>query len=228
VVKSYDNTDRDRGAGDGVGVETLMDWLLGRLDDEQASRIDALVAAGDDHVARTLDWLRWLAYQAPLVGTERPPPHLSDALVSLFDDRPGRPAANRAVPVDHILELLFDSRHDLALAGTRGGDANESGYRLAFTCDVADVVLQIRSSGPGLETVRGQVLLHTDSVDERATTLIDVFTAAAGADPESPSSSTDALGRFVLRDVPTGASPLRITGKSLGLVVHMPRQTPEP
>ena len=227
-MKPHDSTDDDCGSGDGVGVEMLMDWLLGALDDAQASRIDALVATGDQGITRSLDWLRWLAYQAPLVGTERPPPQLHDALVGLFDNRADQTPSSREEHSDHILELLFDSRHDLALAGTRGAEANNSGYRLAFTCDAADVVLQIRPSGPGLETVRGQVLLHTNQVDGAAATLIDVFTALAGAAPDSPSSSTDALGRFVLRDLPAGASPLRITGKSLGLVVHMPGTTPGP
>ena len=164
----------------------------------------------------SLEILRsWLAREGPRIGVERPPAELRATLVALFDRRS---AASPLLhePLDEVGELSFDSRRDLALAGTRGPSSASGVYRLAFTSEVADVVLHIEPRSNDAVAVRGQVLARAPrtaasiivTVVDRASTPITVH--------------GDGLGRFVVADMPRTARALSFQNETMRLVVRLP------
>ena len=63
---------------------TLLDWLEGRLDADQAARVAAQVAAADERTLRTLDWLRGFLTTARELPLEEPPPAVRQSLKQYF------------------------------------------------------------------------------------------------------------------------------------------------
>ena len=63
---------------------TLLDWLEGRLDADQAARVAAQVAAADERTLRTVDWLRGFLTTARELPLEEPPPIVRQSLKRYF------------------------------------------------------------------------------------------------------------------------------------------------
>jgi len=162
--------------------------------------------------------LAWLVREGPRIGIERPPAELRAILVALFDQRSTTSPQRNLLLIldDDVAELSFDSRRDLALAGTRGLSTETDGYRLAFTSEIADVVLHIAPRQTGALTVRGQVLARPP----RTSASIVVTVVEATGTPMTVYG--DDLGRFVVVDMPRTARALSIQNASLRLVVRLP------
>jgi hypothetical protein len=185
--------------------ETLLDWLDGRLDGEQASQVSAQVAEGDGRTRSSVRWLQGFLATARRFPAPEPPPIIRQHLRQHFLRWSKARAALRAEP--HLLDatLLFDSRQDLVLAGVRGGEEAEDTYHLAFTTDVGDLVVDVRRVGKGELRLDGQVLL-TDAA------AASVFSAqAAGLGYTVRTVDGDELGRFTLPEVPAGRCRLEVS-----------------
>lgn len=63
---------------------TLLDWLEGRLDADQAARVGAQVAAADERTRHTVDWLRGFLTAARELPLEEPPPIVRQSLKRYF------------------------------------------------------------------------------------------------------------------------------------------------
>ena len=160
----------------GPSFGTLLDWLEGRLDATEASQVSGSVAEGDSRTQAAVQWLQGFLVTARAFPAPEPPPIIRQNLRQHFVRWSKARAALRPDP--HLVDatLLFDSRQDLALAGVRGGDEPEDAYHLAFTSDVADLVVDVRRIGDGQVCLDGQVLLGD-------TSAAPVF-AAKAAGPE--------------------------------------------
>lgn len=173
-----------------------------------------MVSSGDRHRSDRL--VAWLTDEGRRIGIERPPAELRAVLVALFDQRSTVSSPQPSVLDDDVGELSFDSRRDLALAGTRGPSSASGVYRLAFTSEVADVVLHIEPRSNDAMAVRGQVLARPPrtaasiivTVVDRASTPITVH--------------GDGLGRFVVADMPRTARALSFQNETMRLVVRLP------
>ena len=111
---------------------TLLDWLEGRLDADQAERVAAQVAEADERTLRTVDWLRGFLTTARELPLEEPPPIVRQSLKQYF----ARWSRAQAVPAQEPrrvhAELLFDSRRDMALAGVRAATADDDAIHLVY------------------------------------------------------------------------------------------------
>jgi hypothetical protein len=189
----------------GPSFATLLDWLEGRLDSEQAAKVAALVADGDSRTQATVQWLQGFLATARSFPAPEPPPIVRQNLRQHFARWSAARAALRAEPHEVDATLLFDSRQDLALAGVRGGDETEEVYHLAFTADVGDLVIDVRRVSDGQVRLDGQVLLGNPAA-------APVFTAqAAGPGFTVRTVDGDELGRFTLPEVPTGRCRLEVS-----------------
>ncbi len=180
-----------------------------------------MVNGGADHDS---DWvLTWLVDQARLIGVERPPSHLRQQLIDLFDNNPSVTTSDDHVDSEHSLdpfefelaELLFDGRYDLAAAGTRGLGDTDSGYGLAYTASTADVVLHVETSGTTIR-IHGQVLAETMAENVTITANASGATAPLGA------AVCDDLGRFMFGSLPRTGLDLVVHATAVRLLVRLP------
>lgn len=184
---------------------TLLDWLEGRLDTDQRAQVSARVAAGDGRTQSAVGWLRSFLGLAQAFPAPEPPPIVRQNLRQHFLRWHKAQEALRAGPLLVEGALLFDSRQDLALVGVRGGDETEETYHLAFTTEVADLVLDVRRVAAGQVRLDGQVLPGDPAA-------APVFTAkAAGPGFTVRTVDGDELGRFTLAGVPAGPCRLEVS-----------------
>lgn len=127
----------------------ILDWLEGRLDSEAANLVERSIAAGDEKTIRTLGWLRGFIDTTRSHPLHQPPPLVRQRLRQHFADW-----SRARRPLDRPLEefssaLLFDSRRDLALTGVRAADDADETAHLAYTSEVADLVVDASRTEPG-------------------------------------------------------------------------------
>jgi hypothetical protein len=199
----------------------LLDWLDGRLAGEEAARIAAWVESGDPHTRRTVDWLRGFMATARALPLHAPPPLVRQSLNQYFrrwrDDQAAEPRPARLLPA----RLMFDSRREVALAGTRAAGAAGT-VHLAFTTEVADLVIDAHPLGGGRLRLDGQVL-PLEPVDA------PVFEAEAQGDGFSARTvDGDEVGRFSLTDVPAGVCRLRAGNGEITIVAELDLSGPGP
>jgi len=192
--------------------ETLVDWVEGRLEPATAAAVAEAVEAGDARVRGTVEWLARFAAAAAEVPLQDPPPIIRQRLHQQFQARTSREAATPIADVHG--SLLFDSRHDVAAAGMRGGPSGDEVIHLAYTSSVGDLVLDIHPGDAGLLRIEGQVL----SADAAS----PVFEASArGAGWEVRTVDGDALGRFQLEQVPPHVDQLTASNGQFSLRVEL-------
>jgi hypothetical protein len=188
----------------GLSFATLLDWLEGRLTPAEASEVSARVAAGDRRTQATVRWLQGFLATARAFPAPEPPPIVRQNLGQHFVRWSKAQAALRADPQLVHANLLFDSRQDLALAGFRSGDDADEAYHLAFTSDVADLVIDVRRIADRQVRLDGQVLLSDSAA-------APVFAAeAVGPGFRVRTVDGDDLGRFTLPEVPAGHCRLEL------------------
>ena len=189
----------------GPSFGTLLDWLEGRLDPTEASQVSGSVAEGDSRTRAAVQWLQSFLVTAQAFPAPEPPPIIRQSLRQHFVRWSKARAALRAEP--HLVDatMLFDSRQDLALAGFRGGGETDDAYHLAFTADVADLVIDVRRIADGQVRLDGQVLVGDPAA-------APVFAAeAAGPGFRVRTVDGDELGRFTLPEVPAGFCRLTVS-----------------
>ena len=110
--------------------------------------------------------------------------------------------------------LLFDSRRDVVMSSVRAADLDDEVIHLAYTTDVADLVIDARRSGGRLR-LEGQVLL---AAPDRA----PIFEAViSGPDFSARTIDGDGLGRFSLSDVPKVARHLWVSNGEIAIVAEL-------
>ncbi len=175
---------------------TLADWVDGRLGFADAARVAARIAAADERTQRTVQWLRRFRRDAAAFPLVDPPPIVRQRLRRHYADWSASRTPRDSALREFDATLLFDSRQDFALAGTRAVDAAGAQINLAFSCEVGDVVLDLTPRRDGTFRLDGQVLLT-------AATNAPFF--AATVDGPGTSLRTvdgEADGRFAFPTVP--------------------------
>jgi hypothetical protein len=193
----------------------LVDWLDGRLDARAGARVAAWVESGDPHTCHTVAWLRGFMATARALPLRAPPPLVRQNLNQYFKSwSQGRAAGPRPTRL-FVARLMFDSRRDVALAGARAAVDSTAGVHLAFTTDVADLVVDAHPLGGGRVRLDGQIL-PLEPLEA------PVFEAEAEAEGFSARTvDGDELGRFSLADVPAGVRRLRAGNGEITIVADL-------
>lgn len=204
-----------RPEGERPEFRELVDWVDGRVDAGAAARIAAWVESGDAYTRRTVDWLRGFMATARALPLHDPPPVVRQTLNQYFARwREGRAAGPRPTRLLQA-RLMFDSRREIALAGTRTAGDEAATIHLAFTTDVADLVVDAHPLGGGRVRLDGQVL---------PVEPLEAPVFVAQAEGEGFSERTvdgDELGRFTLADVPAGVHRLRADNGEITIVADL-------
>jgi hypothetical protein len=193
----------------------LVDWLDGRADPDAAARIAGWLESGDPHTRRSVEWLRGFMATARALPLHSPPPLVRQSLNQYFKRwREGRAAGPRPTRLLNA-RLMFDSREDIALAGMRAAGDAAPGVHLAYTTDVADLVVDAHPLGGGRARLEGQVL-PLEPLEA------PVFEAEAqGEGFAARTVDGDELGRFSLADLPAGVRRLRVDNGDITIVAEL-------
>jgi len=188
----------------------LLDWVEGRLDPEEAARIEALVEAGGPATRRSVEWIEGLVRFGRDHPMPDPPPLLRQRLRQSFDRHHGL----LDPPVRLEAMLSFDSRRDADLVGVRSGSGEGAGYWLSFEAGSTTVVVDVL---PEPENIRidGQVL----SPDSGAA----IWQATIDHPGGTLSSLTgDDVGLFGITGVPADATKLTVSNGLVEIEIAEP------
>jgi hypothetical protein len=174
----------------------LVDWVEGRLSEEEARTVEEQVAA-DSTMQADVAWLRAFNLVSKDTVIASTPPEMRDALVELFQDyadRERRPGVLKRF----VAELSFDSGQQAAL-GLRATNTPELQREFVYCSEVADIAISVRlRPQDGLWDVDGQVF-PLDGSDSRAfdARLLD-------GSSEVATTTTNDLGEFSFGAVAPG------------------------
>jgi len=124
-----------------VEFAKLLDWVEGRLSEEEARAVERQVAEADSATRAEVAWLRAFAQISEDVVIASPPPQVRDALTERFEvyaERKRQPGLLKRL----VATLTFDGGMQPA-AGLRTAGAPEAQRQLVYSTDVADVALDV-------------------------------------------------------------------------------------
>ncbi len=180
-----------------VEFARLLDWVEGRLSEQEARTVAEQVAAADSATYADVAWVRAFARISEDTVIALPPSRVRDTLIERFEEY----AEGKQQPgllKRLVATLTFDS--DLRPAvGLRAGAISESQRQLVYSTDAADVAIIVRPRArDGLVDVYGQIL-PVDSIDS------GVFGVQLLKDAsEVATTATNDLGEFTFEAVPPG------------------------
>jgi hypothetical protein len=175
----------------------LVDWVEGRLSQEEARAVEEKVEA--DSAARAdVAWLRAFARISEETVIVSPPSEVREELIERFEayaEGKQHPGLLQRL----VATLTFDSNLRPAL-GLRATAAPESQRQLVYSTDAADVALHIRPHPrDGLFDLNGQIF-PVENADS-GTFGVQLL---AGASEVATTASND-LGEFAFEAVPPGS-----------------------
>jgi hypothetical protein len=175
----------------------LVDWVEGRLPEDEARAVEEQVARADSRTLADVAWLRKFVKATDNAVLESPPREVRDALIARFEayaNGQRTPGLLKRV----LASLTFES--DLRPAvGLRTAGAQQARRQLVYSAGAFDVVLNLRSRVPNENLVLdGQVLPREDQE------LKPFSVQLLHGGTELGLTATDELGSFALRDIPPG------------------------
>jgi hypothetical protein len=197
--------------GSALQVETLLDWIEGRLPAAEAERVAVSIAAADEATRATVAWLRAfretsaaLVFEAPPAGTHT----LLQERFAAYTRARRRPGFLRRF----IATLNVESFNQPALVGMRG--AAQGRQQIIFNSPVLDVALNIRKRPADQQfELSGQIFLkETEASQSLTVRLLD-------DDDELASAAADDLGEFELSGVAAGRYTLLLQTGATEVVI---------
>ena len=176
----------------------LLDWIEGRLPEEEAQVIQVQVEQADQATRADVGWLRAFKRLHAKAVLANVPTALHERLVRRFDDyadehrQPG--FANRLIGT-----LSSDSHLQTATAGVRGVRMLGSERQLVYSTDAADVVLNIHPRPRDQHfDIKGQFYPN------RELAVGDLSVQILRDESEYGITLTDGLGEFAFDAMPPG------------------------
>ena len=175
----------------------LVDWVEGRLPEDEARAVEEQVARADSRTLADVAWLRKFVKATNNAVLESPPPEVRDTLIARFEayaNGQRTPGLLKRV----LARLTFDS--DLRPAvGLRTAGAQQARRQLVYSAGAFDIALNLRSGVPDKNLVLdGQVL------PREGQELKPFSVQLLHGGTELGLTATDELGSFALRDIPPG------------------------
>ena len=194
-------------------IELLTSLALGQLDDEAAAALRARLDA-EPELSRSFNELRdAVQFLVAEPGAEPSKGALSAAKKLLREARPGM-IDRLADGLRQIVAALdFDSRLTPAVAGIRGAGATA---QVAYSCDEADLDLEIASAGEDRWLISGQI--DADKDGDWSVTIVD----GSGTAPDITLDATDGAFRT---ELPAGSYEMLLRRGDLEIKVS-PLQIP--
>lgn len=185
-------------------VAHLLDWLEGRLSDEEAQVVAREVEAGGEALQAEVAWLQRFHQARQSVRLASPPPSVRENLKERFRVM----IAERRPPSllqRFLATLTFDSHAGVASAGTRSASVQGLERQLIFTTSAAEVALNLQPRPHDhLLHIAGQLFMDAIADGPFSVQLLDATTEVA-------LTATDDLGEFTFTAIPAGDYELIIS-----------------
>ncbi len=195
-----------------ISFERLVDWVEGRLSEEESRVVEEQVAVADEATREQVEWLRGFARVSEDTVLDAPPREVRDELIRRFDAY----AEDRRVPSllqRLVATLSFDSGLQPAF-GVRSGAGPGEQRQLVYTTDAADIALNVRPRARnGHLDLDGQVFPADDA--DPASFSVQLL---SGAD-EVGLTTTDELGEFAFESVSPGAYQILLSGERVEILI---------
>lgn len=198
-----------------INFERLLDWVEGRLSEEEARKVEKAVMA-DDSVHAETKWLRAFVQMSEKTTLDAPPPEVRQELVRRFYSYAEKTEEKKQSGfLERILATLtFDSNARPAMAGFRSAGGGRSSRQLVYDAQVAEIALNIRGRPNNSHVdVYGQVF---PDVDEDP----DAFSVQLlkGAD-EIGLTTADELGEFAFEGVEPGTYEMVLSAAQIEFLI---------
>ena len=180
-----------------VEFARLLDWVEGRLSEEEARTVEEQLATADSATHADVAWMRAFARISEKTVIASPPSEVREELIERFEayaEGKQHPGLLQRL----VATLTFDSNLRPAL-GLRAATVPESQRQLVYSTDAADVALHVRSRPQdGIFDLNGQIF-PTDSADSGT---FGVQLLEGGS--EVATTATNELGEFTFEAVSPG------------------------
>jgi hypothetical protein len=180
-----------------IDFSRLVDWVEGRLPEEEARAVEEQVADADAATLADVAWLRKFARAAQGGVLESPPPEVRSTLIARFKAH----AEGRRTPglLERVIATLtFDGGLQPAV-GARTAGAQGARRQLVYSADGIDVALNILPRARDKKfDLDGQVLPRDD------VELGSFSVQLLQSETELGLTATDELGAFAFESVPSG------------------------
>ncbi|MBA2714996.1 MAG: hypothetical protein H0U55_15760 [Rubrobacteraceae bacterium] len=195
-----------------VNFARLVDWMEGRLPEDEARTVEEALAGADSATLTDAAWLGRFFEATEDVVIEAPPPELRSALVDTFEAHArGRRTGGFVRRV--LAGLAFDSNLQPAV-GLRAVGAKQSRRQLIYHADTFDLAVNLlaREADNDLD-LDGQVLPREGETP-------DIFSVQLVRDgSEMALTVVDEMGSFALQRIPPGAYELILSSERVEISV---------
>jgi hypothetical protein len=200
-----------------VGFQRLIDYLDGRLSDDDGRRVAEHLGAGCKSCESDRTWYSLLKSMKGVAEPAEPPLWVSRRAVRLFEMRP-RPESIPKRLANAVARLVFDSFQQPMMAGARSSAADSR--HLLYSVDDYSIDLQIAPTGSSGADLIGQVL----STSEPGFDSVAGLTIDLAREGETVSSTvTDDIGIFIISKIGLGEYDLQIGARDMTInVVGLP------
>jgi hypothetical protein len=181
----------------------LVDWIEGRLSEEEARAVEEQVAAGDSATRADVAWLRVFAQISENIIIASPPSEVRDALIERFEAyAEGKQQSGFLQRL--VATLTFDS--NLQPAPGWRATTPWSQRHFAYSTEAADVTINLRSRPRDeLLDIHGRIF----PVDSTYSEIYGVQVLAGIS--EVATTVTDELGEFAFQKIPPGMYELIVS-----------------
>ena len=194
--------------------ERLIDYLDGRLAEDEAARLAAHVDSGCRHCAPTRDWYVLVRQAVSADDCVEPPPWVLKRAVRIFDEKGSRPRLVERLG-RAVASLVFDSLAQPVILGVRSTET--ANRQLLYRAGDYSVDLQIAPSDGASLDVRGQVLREGEEGFESVAGIKVELTPGGEVTRET---LTDGTGEFAFEGLEPGEYDLRLEAKDLNITVY--------
>jgi len=197
-----------------LDLTQLLDWLEGRLTEDEAKTISDAVQA-DESVQATVTWLRNFLNLSRSTVLIEPPVELLQEATSHF-----RAFAEGKQPAGwlqrFVATLTSDSWQRPSPVGVRRTGLGVMPRELLYQADAADVILNILGeSDEALFSLAGQVFPK----DESDPTSFIVQLTLRGQEVESSLTYIDNVGKFTFTNLPPGLYTIIVRGDQVEITI---------
>lgn len=187
-----------------TGFELLIDFLDGRLNEEEASRVNAHLRSGCRSCQANKTWYERVREVAESDDVFRPAPWVSKRAVKILEDESER-SSLAARTVEALARLVYDSLQKLSYAGTRSMEGAER--KLVYETESYSIDLQILPVSASVAGIVGQVLRKGDDGFD---SVSEVFVDLKHGAKDVWSTVTNDFGEFMMNEVDFGEYELSI------------------
>ncbi len=180
-----------------VRFARLLDWVEGRLSEEEARAVERQVALGDSAMREEAAWLRAFARISEDTVIASPPPQVRETLTERFEayaQGKRRPGLLKRL----VATLTFDSGMQPA-PGLRTAGTPELQRKCTYSTDAADTTISVRPRPrDGLVDIQGRIFpVNSTSPGAFGVQLLE-------GPSEVATTAANDLGRFTFEAVPPG------------------------